>query len=303
MRNEIIRNLKMKRYGYIAKMCLARISPKLVENFSFFKTNKKLINFENPITIDEKLRVLKCTEYYKNDLVTRCCDKYLVRKYVESKGLASILNELIGVYNRPEEIDWNVLPEKYVLKCNHGSGYNIVVTDSDIDERAVSKKLNAWLHENFGILTSEYQYVDISPLIICETYLGDENGVLPVDYKFFCSRGHMICAMIIVERGKDKTEPVVFVDDEYNEIPELSEFVNDNFKKLEDYKPTKPKSYESMIEYARILSEDFPFVRVDFYEVDGNVIFGELTFTPAGCDFSFLSIENRTWFGNQIVLD
>lgn len=299
MINELKRNLHNKRYSNIIKMYLTKLSPKLVENLSFYKANKKWIDFNNPTAIDEKLRVLKCTEYYDNKLVTNCCDKLLVRKYLESKNLHNILNELIAVYDNPEQIEWDKMPEQFVIKCNHGSGYNIII-DHKIDKTKISRQLIEWMNENYGILCSEYQYMKIEPKIICEKYLGDHEGNLPVDYKLFCSRGRMICAMIIVERGKDDTEPVVFVDESYNEIPQLSEFINNNFKKLVDYKKTKPETYADMIRYAEILSEDFPFVRVDFYEVDKKIIFGELTFTPAGCDFSFLSEENRVWFGNQI---
>lgn len=295
MKNELKHLINEKKYKSIIRCFKGIISPKIVENITFFKNYGRVLNVNNPILFDEKLLILKSREYFKNDLVKQCTDKYAVRQYIESKGLGNILNELIDIGNNTNEIKWDLLPEKFAIKCTHGCGYNIIVRDkNEIDTNLIKEKLEYWLEEDYGVISGEYHYKNMKRKIIVEKYLEGKNNELPIDYKFFCSRGKVICALIIVGRGNKQER--IFVDENYNYL----NFVNEYSGK--DYLSTKPKAFEEMIEISKKLSEDFPFVRVDLYEVNNKVVFGELTFTPHGCMHKYLSEEVQVKIGSKIVL-
>lgn len=268
---------------------------KLSEQITYYKNWHRLINFKNPKYFDEKLMVLKATKYSNNNLIKKCIDKYEVRKYVESKGLKEILNQLYFVCDRVEDIDISFLPEKFVLKANHGCGYNIIVQDkSKFDLKKAKDKLKYWLEEDYGVISGEYTYKNIPRKIICENYIGTDDGILPIDYKFFCSRGKVICALLIIGRYND--EKWLFVDKEYKDL-KFVDFADKNISKY------KPKCFDDMVSIAGKLSEDFDFVRVDLYQYKDKVIFGELTFTPHGCIHKYLSNEAQLWIGEKIEID
>lgn len=236
---------------------------------SFLKT-KKIPNIKKPETFYDKIQYLKINnkfEGYENFV-----DKYKVRKYIEEKIGGMYLIPLIGVYRDVNEINFDYLPKQFVLKANHSSGQNIVCRDKDsIDIDKIKKKLHRWINENFYYKLREIQYRNIKPLILCEKYLEDSSGEL-MDYKFFCFNGKPKFVQVDVSR---------FSNHKRN-------FYNLEWKKL-DWKCKhdtckegleQPINFEKMIEVASKLSEDFPFVRVDLYNVNGKVYFGELTFTP-----------------------
>ena len=150
------------------------------------------------------------------------------------------------------------------------------------------------MKENYAIKTAERQYLNIPRRIIIEELLDTETGNLPIDYKFFCSRGKVICTSVYTGRGNNPEW--LFVDDKYDDL----NLFNDYYKG--DYKITKPKSYNEMLKISSILSKEFPFVRVDLYDVDGKPYFGELTFTPSGNYHYYLSEEAQKWIGERINL-
>lgn len=233
---------------------------------------------------------------YKNsNLISQCADKLAVRRYIEAcgSGMNKYLIELLGVYSHAEDIEWDLLPNKFVAKCNHGSGYNIIVKDkTTVNRDEICKRLNYWLDENYGILSSELQYKKIIPRIVIEKFIEGENGSLPVDYKFFASRGKVICCLLVT--GRENKEERIYVDAEFNDLKLINEYTGD------DYHALKPASYDEMLKVAEMLSRDFPFVRVDLYDADGQVYFGELTFTPHGCNHDYLSDDAQMWIGRQI---
>ena len=151
------------------------IAPTLCSKVLFYYAFGKKLDLKNPQTLDEKLMWLKLNTYKDNPLVAQCIDKYAVRFYIESQGCSELLNDLIGVWKRAEEIPFSELPQKFVLKCNHGCGYNIICRDKSIfDSKAAVKRLKHWLREDFWRRFAEINYKTIPPKIICEAYI-DEN--------------------------------------------------------------------------------------------------------------------------------
>lgn len=242
---------------------------------------KRRIDFNNLITLNEKIQWLKLNELHK-DIYTKCADKYKVREYVKSKGCGDILNELYETYSDVREIDYNQLPQRFALKCNHGAGYNIICADKGkLDRDNTSYLLNKWMNQDFSSLSVEPQYKKIERKIICEKYIENINGGFPDDYKFYCFNGEPYTVMVC--KGRESGTPkFYYFDMEWKFLP----FSTDSVEALKNfYHIDKPDGFDKMIKYARELSSDFKFVRTDFYLLNGKVLFGELTFTPsAGFD-------------------
>ena len=189
---------------------LTRISPRLSAKILYIYRTKEIPHLKNPKKFNEKMTNLKLT-YKDNQLVSQCADKYGVREYVKSKGLEHILNELYLICNNPDEIDFDKLPDKFALKCTHGCGYNIICNDkSKLDIKETKTKLNKWLKEKYGLATQELHYLNIKPRIICEKYLCDENGKLPLDYKIYCFNGVPKCILVCSER-EEKVKLVIMI--------------------------------------------------------------------------------------------
>ncbi len=267
---------------------LCRISPKLLLKIVYLESQHKRLNLKNPKYFNEKLIYLELEDYYKNELVSKCVDKYEVREYIEEQGCKEILNELYGVYEDANDINWNKLPQKIALKCTHGYAYNIICIDKEkLDKEKTIKQLNKWLKEKFGYATGELHYLNTKPRIICEKYLETNQGIFPTDYKIYCFFGEPI----MIETCEDRANKT-----KYN-------FMDLNWNKLNNIYPDKyisktialkPENLDEMLEYARKLSKPFKFVRVDLYNVNGKTVFGELTFTPAGFKREFTEeAENK----------
>lgn len=275
------------------------------------KNQHMKLNLEDPRDYREKLHWLKL--YADQSLWTDLADKYKVRDYVTQCGLEEHLPRLYGVWKRAEEIDFDSLPEKFVLKTNHGFKRLILVKDkSKLDRDQARKKLNKWVGERYGMLSYEPHYWNIDRRIIAEEYLEDEyNRSLStslIDYKFFCFHGEPFILGALYNRrnyvvgGKNVGEgPRVkdcAFDMEWNYRPDISS------ARLEDPGPSpipRPRQFEKMKDICRILSKPFPHVRVDLYEVHGKVYFGELTFTPGG-GLSFYTDEFFREMGDQLDL-
>ena len=237
----------------------------------FIKTGR-FPNLKNPQRYTEKIQWYKLN--YRTELVTKCSDKYAVRDYVESKGLGFLLNELYAVYDNPEEIDFDALPDQYAMKANNGSGTNIFVTDNKTEDHNKLKKIaKSWAKKAVSI-SGEWCYENIPPKILFEKLLPrDSRNDLP-DYKFFCFNGEPYCLYTMIDYvDNHENGKLGFYDIDFNKMPLRRLDFEDITEELE-----KPKNFEKMVEYAKILSEDFPHVRVDFYDIDGTIVFGELTF-------------------------
>lgn len=237
------------------------------------KTKMKL-NLDNPIRYSEKIQLRKLN--YNNPLYSLCADKYKVREYVKEK----IGEEyLIPLYFAEEKIlpcDIDKLPNQFVLKTNNASKTNIIVSDkSKIDIKNIARTMNKYVKYKFGYRTFELFYNDIKPLIIAEKYIGSKNQV-PNDYKFFCFKQNSkdIKIFIQVDMGRyTKNHCRAYFDENWN----LQPYGNDMHEG--DIVFLKPSKLEEMVKISKKLSEDFDYVRVDLYEVNGKIYFGELTFT------------------------
>lgn len=249
------------------------LSNEMLSKYYYRMFLHKELNLENPKSFNEKLQWYKLNYFPNNPLVVKCTDKYRVRNYVESKGLGKYLTNLLGSWDDAREIEWDKLPNKFVLKCNHGCAYNILCSNKgEFDIKRVTKQLNKWLKEDFGAYNIEIHYSKIQPRkIICEEYLGD----VITDYKFFCFHGVPHFFYVSYDLIHDRQAQVGFFDMYGKELP----LKRDDYKNIDEIK--LPDFYDEMIEAAKILSADFPFVRVDFFIANNRFYFAELTFTPA----------------------
>lgn len=248
-------------------------SPAFMSKVYFRIVLKSSLNLKTPKTFNEKLQWLKLNNWPNNPLVIKCGDKYAVREYVKKKGLDKYLNTLINVWENVDEINWDMLPQEFAIKCTHGCGYNIICENKDALDIVVAKKqLSKWMNEDFGKFNAEPHYSKMSPRIICEKYLGGDI----IDYKFFCFNGEAKFMYIAKGFGNGNSERMAFFD----ENGEKAEYQRPGYAIYTDAKI--PKGYAEMKVISEILAADFPFVRVDWYEAEGVIYFGELTFTPGG---------------------
>ena len=231
------------------------------------------VDIKNPKTLNEKLQWYKLYYCPNNKLVVQCADKYQARSYIEEKGYGELLTRLIGVWDKVEDIEWNKLPKKFVLKCTHGCAYNILCKDKDtFDRDDAKKKLTKWLKEDFSVFNVELHYGKIKPKkIICEEYLGD----IIVDCKFFCFNGKPEFFYVSSDLIHDREAEMGFFNMDGSKIP----LIREDYKDIGNIE--MPECLPEMIKAAKDLSKDFPFVRVDFFLIGESYKFAELTFTPA----------------------
>ena len=261
------------------------------------KLGKKL-NLENPQTFNEKIQWLKL--YDTTELKTQLADKWRVREWVAQKIGVQYLIPLLGVWNSFDEIDLERLPNRFVLKTNHASGANVIVLDKQThDWHSTKIKFEKWMEQNFAYLHGfELQYKDIKPKIIAEEYIETKAGNL-YDYKRYCFNGVPKYIAIIGDRVLEKhTGQTAF----YNTDWKLQSFDSGDYPRYKIQKK-KPDKLEEMLFLAKKLSKGFSFVRVDLYELDnGEVKFGELTFTPGNGMFRWIPEKVDLMFGEKIIL-
>lgn len=261
---------KIRRKGQVVAH---KIMPNTTMSKIYFRiVLKRKLNLKNPQTFNEKIQWCKLYYYPRSKRVVTCADKYAVREYIKRKGYGETLTPLLGVWDNANDIEWDKLPDQFVLKCNHGCAYNIVVPDKrKLDKAKATKQLNDWLKEDFGAFNIELHYSKIKPhKVICEEFLGESI----TDYKFFCFNGEPKYIYVSNDLIHDRQAQIGFfyldgtkmplTRDDYTDIPEV---------KL-------PTFFDEMTQMAKKLSQDFPFVRVDFFIANGRYYFAELTFTP-----------------------
>lgn len=272
--------MKKKRIGRMSRSCYAALSyasPRLNTTLLFLKKFGRLPELKKPATLNEKLLKLKLEEYGTNELVRQCADKYRVREYVKDCGLESCLNKLLAAYDRPEEIDWESLPESFAMKWNFGCGYNVICRNKDgLDTGKAVRKMKKWGREPFWAYYSELQYRGVPKKIIVEEYIGGKEGTPPEDYKFYCFHGKAYCVMLCV--GREEGWPKFYFFDRQFRLMRIN---RDSVQAPEGFSLPKPTGIEEAFAAADKLSQGFPFVRVDLYLTEQGVRFGEMTFTPA----------------------
>lgn len=254
------------------------------------------VNLNNPQTYNEKLQWLKL--YYHNPLYTTLVDKFEVKQYVKEKIGKEYLIPTIGVWDRFNDIDFEALPEKFVLKCTHDSGGLVICKDkSKLDVDATRKTINKCLKNNFYYSGFEWPYKNVKPRIIAEQYMEDSKTKELRDYKFFCFDGVVKFLFIATERQKEGEDVKFdFFDADFNHLP----FRQGHENALEV--PERPLRFKEMMALSEKLSEGMPHVRIDFYEVDGKVFFGEYTFFHHGGWTPFDPEEWDYKFGKEIKL-
>ena len=263
---------------------------------SFCRSQGVNLDLENPKTIQDKLAWLNI--YDTDPLKTKCADKIKVHEYCKEVLGEDICVPIIKIYNNVAEINWDELPQQFAIKCNHGSGMNIIVKDkSKLNIQDAKNKLSRWMKDDFAFRNGfEAHYHDIEHKIFVEEYKeNDEQGLL--DYKFICFNGEPVYMQIFGDRF-GPTRHMNYYDMNF----ELVDLERKDFRRnlSADYK--EPKNFSRMKEYAKKLSKHFKFVRVDFYEIDGKIYLGELTFTPGAMAFKYKNDEDNVKVGNLLKI-
>lgn len=254
-----------------------KLCPKFVLDFRNYVGVRNHINWRQPKNLQEYALTILFNKSTDLDLYARLADKIEVRKFVEDRIGQQYLTILYGTWTNAKEIDFGTLPNRFVLKTNNGCGTNFIIKDkSKIDISRVVNELNYWLKYPYGALTGQIHYSRINPKILAEEYLEQsiEKDSLPYDYKFFCYKG--VPRYVLYYEGRSLNghiTPNMLFDMEWNEI---SEAVNRPI----NHKVNPPISFEEMKQCVKQLCSGFDFVRVDFYEINGRPVFGEMTFTP-----------------------
>lgn len=260
--------------GLLSTKAFAWFPDKLFLKIVYWCRTGFKLDLENPRRFNEKLQWLKL--YDRKPEYVVYVDKYAVREYVKEKIGAQYLIPILGVWDSVNEINFDELPSKYVLKCTHDSGSTIVV-DKETDINRVKKQLSYYLSQDYYLRGREWPYRGVKRRIICEHFLKNNDGSGIVDYKFMCSNGKAEFIMVCTERNLMGLK-VDFFDLKWNRLPFERHYPSSG-KVLK-----KPDNLDLMIILSEKLSQDIPFVRVDLYEINGRVYFGELTLYP-GCGF------------------
>ena len=290
------RDVLKKGYGKFIEV-ISGYSPVLATYILYLQKFHRVLNLKEPRTLNEKIMWLKLNDYNNNSLITMCADKYKVRDYVIEKHHEDLLNNLYDVWDSPSQIDWEKLPNQFVLKCNHGCGYNIICSDKTaLNKTAVLNQIKKWYEEDFWKKKAELNYKHIEKKIICEKYLENTDHTLIADYKVYCFHGKALYILVCDNKITDRK--FYF----FNSNWEFQRINPDSINAVGVPSFGKPDCLQELLRSAEDLSEPFPFVRVDFYIVNNKPIFGELTFTPAaGLDANRLK-ETDIMFGNLVNL-
>ena len=299
--NKFILKLKRSAPGVLARREYWRIRGahdfKKYDDYTYInKLYRKLgreLNLADPKRYTEKLQWLKL--FWRDDLAPICSDKYEVRKYLEDKGYAYLLNDLIAVYETVDDFDITALPERFVLKASHGSGWNLIVKDkSKVNWFWWKKIMRSWMKQNLYWFGREWNYKDQKPRLIVEKYLEDSSGELR-DYKIFCMNGTP--CFIQIDENRSTNHKRVYVDCEGRPLP-----MKDSHSHGTDISATFGSVQQEMLRIAEQLSKPFPNVRVDFYECGGKIYFGELTFFDGSGFYSFEPDRADFILGDMIQL-
>lgn len=262
----------------------------------YFKLRvKRKLDIKNPKYFNDKMQWLKFN--YRFPLQSIVSDKYLARDYVEEKIGKQYLIPLYGVWDKFDEIDFNILPEQFVLKCNHDSGGLVICQDKNKFVLSKAKKIiENSLKDNFFYIGREYQYKNIKPKILCEKFISD-NGNVPMDYKIYCFNGIPDSILVCKDRFKNNSHRAqyFFYDLEWNFLR-----YNKGDDNIENPNIDKPKNLEKMIEIAKELSKDFIFARIDLYNINGKIYFGEITLTPNSGFDPDITMQTDLYFGNKL---
>ena len=271
-------------------LALEATSPEFMSKMYFKIVLGYKLDLKNPKTFNEKLQWLKLYQWGSDPRVIQCADKYAVRSYIESVGKKEILNDLLYAWDDADQIDWDLLPNQFVLKCNHGCGYNIICPDkSKLDKDDAISKLKKWMSEDFSKFNAEPHYGKIKRKIICEKFLEGEV----INYNIYIFNGKAVFLSVAGGLGDGVDEHLTY----YNPDGSVAPFKNRDYPAQRDeLSPLLPK----MIETAEYLAKGFPMVRVDLFDVKGSIILSEMTFTPGGGLIPFDPVEADMELGKKL---
>ena len=274
-------------------------NPKLSTKLLYNKNFGVRLRLDEPHNLNEKLQKLKLFNYYNNPSITNCVDKYAVRKELSLKGMEHILPKLYGVYDDASQIDFEKLPDSFVIKCNHGCGYNVICKDkTKLNIQETKDLLNAWMMKDYWKDACEYQYRFIKKKIVVEEFLNGLNGDDVITYKFYCFNGKpkVVYVSFMGEDG-EQDKYIDYFDMDFNHL-------NIALKGHGNYpgKVKKSARFEEMREVAGKLAAPFPFVRIDLYEAENGIYFSEFTFIPTGGLMAFEPMSVLDEWGEWLVI-
>lgn len=270
------------------------IPDKLYLKCLFRKYMKRKLNLSHPLTFSEKLQWLKL--YDRKPEYGIMADKATVKQYVADKIGSDYIIPTIGVFNSVDEISFDELPERFVIKCTHDSGSTFVCSNKrEFDFESVKMKLAECLKTEYYWFGREWSYKNIKPRIIVEEFIGDENGVCPVDYKFFCFNGVMEYFKIDYNRFTNRAANY------YDRKLEFQHFGKIHSTPDPSIQLVLPDNFDEMVRITQVLSKGIPFLRVDLYSVNSQVYFGELTFYPSSGIEPFIG-DGDSILGNKLQL-
>lgn len=276
----------------ILRDSLALLPDKQFCSLTFTIRHKRFPSLKNPKLLYDKLLYLKLTS--RDPIQKILADKYEVRKFVKERIGEAYLIPLIGVYQSSKEIDINALPDKFALKPTTSSSYNLICTDKKtLDWKKEFDNIDKFINLDFYKKTREWQYKDLPKRFVIENHIADVNGNT-YDYKFWCFNGVPTFVQVDSERFDNHKRDIFDID--FNRL-ELK-IVYENSK----HEITKPKNYEKMVELAKELSKGLNFIRVDLYNIDGKIYFGELTFYPDNCNGTMYPSKYEKIYGDMLII-
>ena len=280
----------------IVSNLLYHMPKKMARSIWFTVQHGYRMNFRAPETLDEKLNWL-LVNYIRPEHAVYA-DKVAVRDFVTGKGLGDLLPRVYGIWSYTDEIPLEQLPDQFVLKCNHASGemyFEIVRDKAAVDWPAVLNRLEKMLHTNYAKTHCEYQYGYITPYVYAEEFLDDGRDSRMTDYKVYCFYGKPHCIMTCT--GRDNSLKRIFYDPDWNYLD------YGKGSSLEDAVLERPGGLSVMLDAAATLSQSFPFARIDLYDIDGKVYFGEITLTPLNCNIGNLNAKGQKILGELLDLE
>lgn len=271
------------------------MSKNMIDPFEFaydYALNKQKLNILKPVTYTDKIGWLKVFD--ASELKTKCADKIAVHEFCKKTLGKDIAVPIIKIWKSADEINFDELPQKFVIKCNHGSGYNCIVKDkSTADIEDIKHKVKKWLKENYMMRGGEIHYCNIKPHVYVEQFLEFTH-----EYQFLCFNGTPLFCQVISNRFDKARVANNFHTMDFKFVDICNLYFPNNVNVIDE----KPKTFESMQNYAQKLSKEFIFVRVDFYSIDDVVYLSEMTFTPGNGRIKFRNETHNKMLGDMIRL-
>jgi len=309
---KFLSNVKYKSsFGFYISLILHKIYTLLKYNFlpsqrfikkKYFEVFGKTLDLESPITLNEKIQWYKF--HFKHPLITQCADKYEVRSYVSEKIGAEYLVPLLFHTQNPKEIIPENLPDiPFIIKANHTAGTNHIIKDkSNVNWKYIQTDCKWWLHLNYYYIDKEWQYDKITPRIVVEKLLTDTNGQIPFDYKLHYFDGKFEFLQVDIDRFILHKRNIY--DKDWNLLPFTWSILDKNGFPVwnNGIDIERPKNLDLLISLGEKLAQPFPYVRVDFYLLDNEIYFGELTFHHGGGFEHFTPYEWDYYFGKKLPL-